>query len=129
MTQGIGSPPPRAPALSPLKKDTAAQGIGQLGRETPSLAQFSLNQTLQKLGRATEPASEKTGQEVDLSLRSLTIFRDADSGKLVTLYRDEANGRVTEQLPDERVLEFYSRLGREIAEKLNRTTDGLNLKV
>jgi len=105
MTQGIGDRPISGTPLTTPAKPVHRENNRLSGDHMPSLAQFALNQSLH---RSTPPKDD--GQ----AYRSLSIFKDTDSGQIVTLFRDSASGQVTEQIPEERVLEFYARLGREI---------------
>jgi hypothetical protein len=112
MTQTIGDrpsppPPPAARAAAPAKNAPAG------GANLPSLAQFALNQTLNRLAAAAPPEEGAAAP----APRALSIFRDSDSGQLVTLFRDSASGE-TEQIPEERVLAFYARLAQEMTERL-----------
>jgi hypothetical protein len=120
MTQGIGDRPLASPPLKTPVKPEARENQAQTGPQMPSLAQFALNQSLH---RAATP------QEAGQSYRSLSIFKDSDSGRFVTLFRDGESGQVTEQIPEERVLEFYARLEREMTQRFaGKPGDSLDVK-
>jgi len=120
MIQGIGD---RPVAGSPLKSPATPEhrkNNNPSGGQMPSLAQFALNQSLHR----TAPP-----QDGGQAHRSLSIFKDTDSGRFVTLFRDGTSGQITEQIPDERVLEFYVRLEREIDRlALGKPGDGFDVK-
>lgn len=109
MTQGIGDRPASGPPLKSPARPDRRENQSPAGPQVPSLAQFALNQTLH---RSPPP-------EAGQGYRSLSIFKDTDSGRFVTLFRDGESGQVTEQIPDERALEFYARIEREIDRRMS----------
>jgi len=119
MTQGIGDRPIASlPLKTPVKPESRGQNRAS-GADMPSLAQFALNQTLHR-------AADADGQAAQ---RSLSIFKDTDSGRFVALFRDGTSGQITEQIPDERLLEFYTRLERELDQRLAlKAGGGLDVK-
>jgi hypothetical protein len=99
-------PPPRPTPATPERRDSATP---QNSRDSlPSLAQFALNQSLH---RSAPPAGDAATPE---NYQSLSLFKDADSGRFVALFRDGQSGEVIEQIPEDKVLEFYARLEREL---------------
>jgi len=124
MNQGI-----RPPQLMPVHL-----GAPSAPRKTdkaipPSLAQFAVNQTLH---RASSPpsAAKESNKEGALTkiqpdsatlpssnpsnpLRALSIYRDDATGKFVSIVRDVASGDVVEQIPEEKMMQFFARLQEE----------------
>lgn len=96
----------------------------QARNKEPSLAQFAINQMVNKSKqqspeltvRKEQQAILETGtkSEVAITPRSLSIFKDSDSGKFVSIFRDLSTGKVIEQIPDDKLLAFYSRLEKEL---------------
>jgi len=102
MKQGIGAPPPSVPPpLKPQGKSEQVQRSGPADK-APSLAQFAINQMVHRTPEGVSTAN----------LQSLSIFKDMDSGQYVTIVREQ--GEIKEQIPDDKLLEFYTRLEKEL---------------
>ncbi len=92
------SPEPlRQPQPQPTKSEPSTLP------KTLNVAQFAINQTLNK--------SATPSMQGDIS--RLSVYKDLNSGQYVSILRNE-NGEVIEQIPDERILEFYARLEQQL---------------
>jgi hypothetical protein len=126
----------------PLEKGAAPKNPAAAKAVPPSLAQFAINQQLHQTPRADKGEALTPAQPdavtVEVAhpvpaagneLRSLSIYRDADSGKFVSIIRDVASGEVIEQIPEDEMLQFLSRM--EHAQKsllLPKAGSGVNLE-
>ncbi|MCA3269060.1 MAG: hypothetical protein INF44_01790 [Thalassospira sp.] len=94
----------------------------------PSAAQFAVNQQLAAKQPAPKDSAEKRDVKTsDVSLKSVAIFKDPGSGLFVTIFRDQDTGVVREQIPDEKALEFYSRLASEL-QHAGKQHDAVNVE-
>jgi uncharacterized FlaG/YvyC family protein len=91
------SEPLRQPQPQPTKSEPSTLP------KTLNVAQFAINQTLNKEAK----------QSVQGDISRLSLFKDINSGQYVSIVRNE-NGEVIEQIPDERILEFYARLEQQL---------------
>jgi uncharacterized FlaG/YvyC family protein len=80
----------------------------EIAATAPSIAQFAINQ----LSNRQSKIHGGEGINNPAVGKSLSIFKDTESGRYVTMYRN-ADGKV-EQIPDERALEFYARIAGEL---------------
>jgi hypothetical protein len=110
--------PPPAKAAPGRDMAMAQVAVSQPTSNTPSLAQYAINQMVNKAQKA-EALPNGKGYDGINGLKSLSIFKDTDSGQYVTIIRNQTTGEV-EQFPDEKALSFYRRMQSELG-SLSRT--------
>jgi uncharacterized FlaG/YvyC family protein len=118
---GLRPPPPTA-----TTRHEAVQLVtvpNTLAKGTPSIAQYAINQISNKHAKISED-SQRTPPAVG---KSLSIFKDTESGRYVTMYRDPTKGTV-EQIPDERTLEFYARISVDLDKILNPKESNIDVE-
>ena len=122
MITDTGLTPPKLTPSPPLPS------VAPVSTNIPSAAQFAVNQQLAAKQPAPKDSAEKRDVKTsDVSLKSVAIFKDPGSGLFVTIFRDQDTGEVREQIPDEKALEFYSRLASEL-QHAGKQHDAVNVE-
>jgi hypothetical protein len=121
----------RSPSVTPVPKQpvTPISAAGIIpAKSTPSLAQFAINQTVNK-GKVPSPLPDVKdwGGIVDNSPKPVGVFKDPDTGVFVTMLRDPSSGKV-DQYPTEKALELYAWLDKQMKPSTISETPSVNIK-
>ena len=104
MEQISGANPP---PITPVLKQPVTGTISAKPTSTPSLAQFAINQMVNKNKDTPLPEVKVFEGIVNNAPKPVGVFKDPDTGMFVTMLRNPTNGKI-DQFPTEKALNLYA---------------------
>jgi hypothetical protein len=109
MEQISGANPP---PVTPVPKQPVTGTNSARALSTPSLAQFAINQMVNKNKDAPLPEIKVSEGIVNNAPKPVGVFKDPDTGMFVTMLRNPTNGKI-DQFPTEKALNLYAWVSRQ----------------